>query len=87
MSTRRTRLHPDAESQRSVFEQAYKIAMQVVELRLGHGLTQAELAERGGIDQADISRIERGATDPPVLTLQRLAGALGADVRLVARAS
>jgi transcriptional regulator with XRE-family HTH domain len=58
-----------------------------MELREKHGLTQAELAERGGIDQADISRIERGPTSPTARTLQRIADALGADVRLVERAS
>ena len=44
-------------------------------------------AERCGIDQGDISRIERGATSPTARTLQRIAEVLHADVRLVARAS
>lgn len=52
-----------------------------------HGFTQAELAERCGIDQGDISRIERGSTSPTARTLQRIAEALDADVRLVGRAS
>lgn len=55
--------------------------MQVIELREKQGLTQAELATRCGIDQADISRIERGATSPTARTLQRIAEALGADIR------
>ena len=38
----------DAESQRSVVEQAYEIAMQVVALREQHNLTQAQLADRAG---------------------------------------
>jgi len=63
------------------------IALQVIALRESHGLTQAQLAERCGIDQGDISRIERGATSPTARTLQRIAEALDADVRLVARAS
>lgn len=54
------------------------------ELRENHGLTQSLLAERCGIDQGDISRIERGATTPTAPTLQRIAEALNADVRLVA---
>ena len=87
VSTRRARLHPDAASQRSVLEQAYEIAMQVVALRERHNLTQAQLAERCGIDQGDISRIERGSTNPTARTLQRIAEALDADLRLVARAS
>lgn len=64
----------------------YDIAIQVVDLREKHGLSQAELALRCGIDQGDISRIERGATSPTARTLQRIAEALDADLRLVARA-
>lgn len=61
--------------------------MQIVQLCEFHGLTQAELAERRGIDQADISRIECGSTSPTAQTLLRIAEALDAAVRLVPRAS
>jgi DNA-binding XRE family transcriptional regulator len=84
---RRARLGPGASAQREVFEQAYDIAMQIIELRERAGLTQAELAESCGIDQGDISRIERGSTSPTARTLQRIATALDADLRLIARAS
>ena len=84
---RRSRLSSEAGEQRKVFEQAYDVALQVIELREKHGLTQAQLAERCGVDQGDISRIERGATSPTARTLQRIAEALDADVRLVDRAS
>ena len=84
---RRARLSPGAREQRKVLEQAYDVALQVIELREKHGLTQAQLAERCGVDQGDISRIERGATSPTARTLQRIADVLNADVRLVDRAS
>lgn len=86
-ASRRERLSPDAEAHRDVFEQVYDLAMQIIELRERLGLTQAELAERCGMDQGDISRIERGSTSPTARTLQRIAAALDADVRLVERAS
>jgi ribosome-binding protein aMBF1 (putative translation factor) len=82
---RRARLDPSAAAAREVFEKAYDIAMQIVALREQAGLTQVELAERTGISQADISRIERGATSPTAKTLQRIAEALNAEVRLVAK--
>ncbi len=82
-AARRERLSPEAKAHREVFEQGYDIAMQVIELRERHGLTQSELAGRCGIDQADISRIERGATSPTARTLQRIAEAMGAELRLV----
>ena len=86
-AARRERLSADAKAQREVFEQTYDIAMQIIELRERHGLTQAELAERCGMDQGDISRIERGPISPTGRRLQRIAAALDADVRLIARAS
>ena len=83
----RARMSPEELQQQAVFEEAYNIAMQVIELREQHGLTQAELAARCGMNQADISRIERGSTSPTVRTLQRIANALSADLRLVKRAA
>jgi transcriptional regulator with XRE-family HTH domain len=71
--------------QSRIFEGAYVVAMQVVELREKHGLTQIQLAERSGIDQGDISRIERGSAMPNEKTLIRIADALNADLMLVSR--
>ena len=85
-SKRRARSGAQAEEQREVFVEAYDIAMQIVALREDHGMTQAQLAELSGVDQGDLSRIERGATSPTARTLARIAEALDADVRLVARA-
>jgi ribosome-binding protein aMBF1 (putative translation factor) len=87
VANRRARLTAEAREQQRVLERAYDIAVQVMELREKHGLTQAQLAERCGIAQADISRIERGATSPTARTLQRIPEALYADLRLVERAS
>ena len=86
-SRRRARNGAEADAQREIFVEAYDIAMQIVALRQDHGLTQAQLAELSGIDQGDLSRIERGATNPTARTLGRIAKALDADVRLVARSS
>ena len=85
MQDRRANLPSGASAVRAVFEQAYDLAMQLVELRERQGWTQAELATRCGVDQGDISRIERGATSPTARTLQRIADALDADLRLVSR--
>jgi len=87
VADRAARVTPDAAAQCEVFERAYDIAVQVIALRERHGLTQQQLAERCGVDQGDISRIERGSTSPTARTLQRIADALDADVRLIARTS
>jgi transcriptional regulator with XRE-family HTH domain len=48
--------------------------------RIELGLSQAELAERCGMKQPQISRFERGGTVPTLPLLRRLAQALGADL-------
>lgn len=75
----------DVQRARSVFNQAYAIAQQIIELREKHQLTQVELAEKTGISQARISKIERGVVNPTSATLAKIAEALGADLRLVER--
>ena len=44
------------------------------------GMTQADLAEAAGLDQADVSRIERGKREPGGRTLRALANALDVTV-------
>ena len=46
-------------------------AKAVAAARAQAGLSQKELAERTGIDQSDISKIERGVANPSVATLER----------------
>lgn len=41
------------------------------------GISQKKLADLTGIDQSDISKIERGVANPSVATLERIAAALG----------
>lgn len=57
-------------------------AYAVLAARTESGLTQKELASRSGIDQSDISKIERGVANPSVGTLTRLADALGASLSI-----
>src|SRR6516164_2669006 len=82
---RRKKMSEAGRAEARVFEGAYALAMQLVELRERRGLTQTELAARSGVDQADISRIERGSAFPNEKTLIRIAEALDADLALVAR--
>lgn len=45
-------------------------------------LTQKQLAERTGIYQADISKLERGLSNPSLSTLKRLADGLEMDLQV-----
>lgn len=70
-------------AQRAVFERAYALAAQIAALREERGLTQLQLAALAGVDQAAVSKIERGVTHPSSRTLHRVAEALGAALHLV----
>lgn len=45
----------------------------IVNARTSQNITQKELAERTGINQADISKLENGTRNPSVNLLKRLA--------------
>jgi len=45
-------------------------------LRAKHGLTQSKLAELAGVSQAYIAKIESGAADPRLSTLEKISRAL-----------
>lgn len=46
------------------------------------GLSQKQLSALTGIDQSDISKIERGVANPSVATLNRIASALGGKLSI-----
>lgn len=49
----------------------------IVSARISQNLTQKELAEKTGIAQTEISRIENGTRNPSLKILQRLADGMG----------
>ncbi len=55
------------------------VEIRLREIRIGAGLTQVELAKRARMDQADISRIEKGAKAISLDVLDRLCRALKCD--------
>lgn len=61
---------------------AFTAAAAVAAARSQSGLSQKQLAAATGIDQADISRIERGLANPAVSTLERIAKALGGQLTI-----
>ena len=57
-------------------------ASAVASARALSGMSQKQLAAAAGMDQSDISKIERGAANPSVSTLERIARALGARLSI-----
>lgn len=54
----------------------------LINARLEQNLTQAQLAERTGIRQSNISRIENGTCSPTIATLQQLASGMGKQLHI-----
>ena len=57
-------------------------ASAVASARAMSGMSQKQLAALTGIDQSDISKIERGIANPSVSTLDRIAKALGGQLTI-----
>lgn len=49
----------------------------IVDARTSMNLTQKQLSELTGIDQADISKLENGTRNPSIRLLQKLADGMG----------
>lgn len=54
----------------------------MMEARISQNLTQKELAERTGINQADISKLENGTRNPSLKLLKRLADGMGMTLKI-----
>lgn len=54
----------------------------MLQARKERRMTQKELADKSGIYQADVSKMERGLSNPSLSTIQRVADALGVDVQI-----
>lgn len=63
-------------------ELEYQIQEELIKARIACNMTQSELAEKSGIRQSNISRIENGNAVPRLDTLCALASAMGKKIRI-----
>ena len=63
-------------------EPEYEIMRLIVEGRQECGLSQQEVAERCGMKQSNVSRLETGGGNPTVSTLQKLARCFGKQLEI-----
>ena len=75
-------IYQDGISIRAVAPALNPGATAVTEARARRGLSQKQLASLCGIDQSDISKIERGLSNPSVATLQKIAKGLGGNLAI-----
>jgi DNA-binding XRE family transcriptional regulator len=68
--------NPEFRKEYEATRDEFEIVKALVAARTEANMTQKELAERSGIRQSNISRIERGACSPTIATLQALAAGM-----------
>lgn len=73
---------PDFQGEYEKLQPEFEIMKALIEARTKQNMTQKELAERSGIRQSNISRIEKGASSPNISTLQKLAEGLGMNLQV-----
>ncbi len=74
--------NPEFKAEYDALEDEYIIIQAMIDARKRCGMTQKQLAEKTGIAQADISRLENGNANPSLRTLRRLAAGMGMKVKL-----
>lgn len=73
---------PEFKAEFDALEPEYAIIQAMIDARKESGLTQKELSEKTGINQADISKLERGNANPSLRTLKRLAAGMGCTLKV-----
>ena len=74
--------NPDFKKEWDENELEYQLMMMILKARNEQNLTQSELAERTGIRQSNISRIEKGQALPSISTLCKIARGLGKQLQI-----
>ena len=73
---------PEVKAEYEALEPEFSIMQAMIDARKSSGLTQKQLAERTGIAQSDISKLEGGNANPSLRTLQRLAAGMGMRIKI-----
>lgn len=68
---------PEVKREFDALEPEFQLIREMIKARREAGLTQKELAERTGLQQSNISRIENGNGNPSLETLNKIAQGLG----------
>jgi len=73
---------PEFRSEYEALEPEYEIIRQIILARKELNITQKELAERTGIKQGNISRLEKGTYNPSLQSLKRVAKGLNKELHI-----
>ena len=64
-------------------EPEYRLASALIEARLAKKMSQAELAQRAGVKQAYIARLESGDSNPTVASINKVVKILGKELVII----
>jgi len=74
---------PEFRAEYEALEDEFRLIEMMIALRHEHKLTQAQLAEKTGMKQSAIARLETEGANPSFKTLNRVAKALGKRIAFV----
>lgn len=74
--------NPEIKAEYDALEAEYDNIQAMIDARNEQHITEKEWAERTGITQADISRIENGTRNPSLAMVKRIAEGLGMRLKL-----
>lgn len=73
---------PEFAQEYAALQPEMNVIRAMIDARISQKLTQKELAERTGIAQTEISRLENGTRNPSIRLLQRLADGMGMELNI-----
>ena len=73
---------PEFAAEYEALQPEYEAIRAVIGARIESHMTQQQLAEKTGIRQSNISRIENGTSSPTVETLARIAAGMGKKLKI-----
>lgn len=74
--------NPDFKKEWDDLDPEMEVIRAMIKARNSQNLTQKELAEKTGINQANISKLENGNMNPSLKLLKRLADGMGMNLRI-----
>jgi DNA-binding XRE family transcriptional regulator len=74
--------NPEFVKEYKALEPEFKLAANLISLRLAKGLTQEDLAKMLNTKQESIARLENGGSLPSLSTMKKLAEALDAELEI-----
>lgn len=73
---------PEFKKEWNNLEPEMEVVRAMIKARTAQNLTQKDLAEKTGINQANISKLENGNMNPSLKLLKRIADGLGMNLRI-----